>query len=375
MPLSDRERIDWLRLSRSENVGPITFRRLLNRFGTAAQALDALPSLVRRGGRTSIRVCSADEAEQETEALGRAHGRFLGLFEPDYPQALRAIDDAPPVLAVLGNATLLNQPILGMVGSRNASLNGKRLAGRLATDLGKAGFVITSGLARGIDTAAHAGALKTGTIAVVAGGADVIYPLENKELYDEIRNHGAVISERPLGSSPLARHFPRRNRIISGLAKGVLVVEANVRSGSLITAHFAADQGREVFAVPGSPLDPRARGCNDLLRHGAVLTETADDVLEVCAAQPHFHIGTTGETVPQTPVESPRHDVALETEDARRQVAQMLSPTPVDIDDIIRNCHLPAAVVQTILLEWELAGQLERHPGNKVSRIATPSGG
>lgn len=255
--LSDRERIDWLRLSRSENVGPVTFRRLLHRFGSAAAALEALPELVRRGGRTAIRVCTAEEAEQEIESLRGAEGRFLGLFEPDYPHALRAIDDAPPVLAVLGNATLLSQPILGMVGSRNASLNGSRLAERLARDLGAAGFVIASGLARGIDTAAHEGALKTGTIAVVAGGVDVVYPKENKKLYDKIVDQGAVISEQPLGSSPVARHFPRRNRIISGLAKGVLVIEAHLRSGSLITARSAADQGRDVFAVPGSPLDPR----------------------------------------------------------------------------------------------------------------------
>ncbi len=365
--LSDAERLDRLRLIRSENVGPITFRRLLGRFGTAAAALRALPDLARRGGCRSVRICSFADAERELAAVRQRGARLVVLGDADYPPPLAAIEDAPATFALIGEARLLARPAVAVVGSRNASLNGRRMARDLARDLGLAGFVVVSGLARGIDAEAHGGALASGTIAVLAGGVDVCYPQENAALYARIAEAGVLLSEAPPGTAPQARHFPRRNRIISGLSRGVVVVEANLRSGSLITARMAAEQGREVFAVPGSPLDPRARGCNDLLRQGAVLTEGAADVLAGlrCAPRP---------APPPMAREAPEPDrVAADGgsggEEARRAVAETLSPAPVAVDEIIRTCQLSPALVSTILLEWELAGRLERHPGNKVSLI------
>src|SRR5512132_241283 len=278
--LADAERRDRLRLIRSENVGPIAFRRLLDRIGTAAAALGALLELARRGGRRkAVRVCSAAEAEAEIAALATHGARLIVFGDLDYPPQLAAIEDAPAIFAVVGDAALASRPCIAVVGSRNASLNGRGLARDLACALGAAGFVVVSGLARGIDAEAHRGALATGTVAVLASGVDVCYPQENAELYSRIAEQGALVSEARPGMAPQARHFPRRNRVISGLCRGVLVVEANLRSGSLITARMAAEQGREVFAVSGSPLDPRARGCNDLIRQGATLTESVADVL------------------------------------------------------------------------------------------------
>jgi len=367
--LSDTEKRDWLRLIRCERVGPITFFALMQRFGDARAALDALPDLARRCGRRKpIKICSADEAESELEATACIGARMIAHGEPDYPPLLAEIADAPPLICVRGDHRLLARPTVAMVGSRNASLNGRRFARQLAEDLGGIPMVVASGLARGIDTAAHTGALTTGTIAVVAGGVDVVYPEENRELYDEIVARGVAISEVAMGVCPQARHFPRRNRLISGLARGVVVVEANMRSGSLITARMALEQGREVFAVPGSPLDPRARGTNDLIRQGAILTESAADVRLTFDEMM---------TPPATPL--PAVDGSLpvsgfagttEAETARRVLAETLSPTPVTVDEIIRTCQLSPAVVTTVLLEWELAGRLERHPGNKVSLIA-----
>jgi DNA processing protein len=253
---------------------------MLRRFGSARAALDALPRLARRGARARTVVATTRvAAEAELTALHRIGGRIVCWGEPGYPGALTQIEDAPPILTVLGQPELLGRPMMAVVGARNASANGRRIARELAVALGEGGLVIVSGLARGIDAAAHLGALETGTVAIVAGGADVVYPEENRSLYDALRRQGVVGAELPLGSEPQARHFPRRNRIISGMALGVLVVEAAARSGSLITARYALEQGREVFAVPGSPLDPRCRGANDLLRRGATLTETAEDVL------------------------------------------------------------------------------------------------
>ncbi|HSK40776.1 MAG TPA: DNA-processing protein DprA, partial [Arenibaculum sp.] len=260
-PLSERERVDWLRLIRSENVGPVTFFRLVERFGDAGAALDALPSLAKRGGRTApLRVCGRSDAERELAANLRAGARLVAACEPDFPGPLAALDDCPPMISVRGSGHLLHQPAVALVGARNASLNGRRMAGRMACDLGEAGYLVVSGLARGIDAAAHEGALAHGTAAVVAGGIDVIYPEENRELHGRIGEAGVLVAEMPVGTHPQARHFPRRNRIISGLSLAVVVIEAAPRSGSLITARMAADQGREVFAVPGSPLDPRCQG-------------------------------------------------------------------------------------------------------------------
>ena len=370
--LNRNERLDWLRLIRSENVGPITFRQLLARFGSVGAALDALPELARRGGRRRpIAICSRAVAEAELAGLEAAGGFLIALCEPDYPPTLAALEDAPPVLGCLGHAHLLRRPAIAIVGARNASANGRRLARQLAAELGEAGFLVASGLARGIDAAAHEGALETGTVAVVAGGVDIIYPEENTGLYEEIRARGVLASEIAVGTVPQARHFPRRNRLISGLSRGTLVIEAAFRSGSLITARFAADQGRDVFAVPGSPLDPRARGCNNLIRQGAVLVESAADVLDVLG----------GTLIP--PVEEPKAADFLgpaptppdtaEIAEARDRIEESLGPTPVAVDEVIRECHVSPAIVHMALLELELAGRLERHPGNRVALIAGSS--
>jgi DNA processing protein len=377
--LTDRERRDWLRLIRSEGVGPVTFRRLLDRYGTAGTALAALPAIAGKAGREALRIADGAEAEREIAALCHIGGQLIAMDEPEYPAALRAIDDSPPLLAVLGDVATLTRPAVGIVGSRNASLNGRRVAEGLARDLAAAGWIIVSGLARGIDSAAHAGALRGGTVAVLAGGVDVCYPEENRALYQRIAEIGAVISEAPLGTVPQARHFPRRNRLISGLTRGVVVVEASLHSGSRITARFALEQGREVFAVPGSPLDPRARGSNDLLRQGATLVETADDVLNVLTLDKQFRLAeppVIGDTASGRQAAS-ETDIALAPEtatDAETRLAETLSPTPTAVDEIIRTSRLPASLVATILLEWELNGRLERHPGNRVSLTATRSG-
>ena len=365
-PLSEVERLDRLRLIRSENVGPITFLQLLRRFGSAGEALAALPELARRGGRRkSLRIASRQAIEAERDALVALGGRFIAWGEPDYPAPLAAIADPPPVIALLGHGHLLARRMIAIVGARNASANGLRFARRLAADLVEAGLVVVSGLARGIDASAHQGALAGGTLAVVAGGVDVRYPPENAALQDAIAEAGALIGEQPLATRPQARHFPRRNRIISGLALGVVVVEAAPRSGSLITARMALEQGREVFAVPGSPLDPRCRGANNLIRQGALLTEGADDVLAALE-------GPLRRPIEEPPAgdftAAPDAAVDEKTLDAARErVIEALGPTPIAVDEIIRECQLTAPVVLTLLLELEIAGRLDRHPGGQVS--------
>ncbi|MEW5728398.1 MAG: DNA-processing protein DprA [Pseudomonadota bacterium] len=372
--LSAAERLDWLRLIRSENVGPRTFFRLLERYGTAAAALAALPELAKRGGRARpIVVCPKGAAERELEAAERLGAVALATIEPGYPRWLAAIDDAPPILYVRGNPSLLARPMVGMVGARNASINGRNLARRIAADLGKAGMVVASGLARGIDTAAHEGSLASGTVAVLAGGVDVVYPPENERLYGEVVAAGAAVSEMPPGTQPQASHFPRRNRIISGMGLGVVVVEASFKSGSLITARMAADQGREVFAVPGSPLDPRAQGPNDLIRHGAVLTESADDVLKVLSDLLRRPLAEGKRADFEGRAAAPPGE--RELAGARATIVACLGPTPVTVDLIIRECQLSPPVVSMVLLELELAGRLERHPGNQVSLLAGGSAG
>lgn len=361
--LSDTERRDCLRLIRTENVGPVTYFQLVERFGSATAALEALPDLARRGGRMKPpRIRSVAEADAEIAAGARLGARLIVCGEPDYPQGLAAISDAPPVLFVRGRGEVPRQRAIAIVGARNASANGVRFARQLAADLGRAGLTVVSGLARGIDTAAHQGALETGTVAVMAGGVDIVYPPENDRLYAEILERGAIVSEMPPGLEPQARHFPRRNRIVSGMSVGVVVVEASPKSGSLITARLAGEQGREVFAVPGSPLDPRARGTNDLIRQGATLTEGAADVLDALGHAP----GDTAFATPEQP-ETPAFPPEAELLTTRQRVIEKLGPTPVPVDEIIRQCQLAPATVLTILLELELAGRLTRHPGNQVS--------
>lgn len=347
----------------------MTYRRLVARFGSAAAALRALPELARRGGaRAHSKVFSVAEAEAELAALHLLGGRLIALDEADYPPLLAHIDDAPPLLAVLGEPTLTQQPTIAIVGARNASINGRRLAGVLARDFGAAGITIVSGLARGIDAAAHVAALSTGTVAMVAGGIDVVYPEENRDLQRAIGERGLVVSQFPPTMRPQARHFPRRNRLISGASRAVVVVEASLRSGSLITARTALEQGREVFAVPGSPLDPRSRGANDLIRQGAVLVESADDVLRALAGPAMATAPVTTDEPRQAELELFDDDAVVS--DARALIAESLSAAPVTVDEIIRSCQLSPPLVNTILLEWELAGRLERLPGNKIAMIA-----
>jgi DNA processing protein len=356
-------------LCRTETIGPVSFYALLRRFGSARAALEMVPQLARRGERSkTVTPVTRTEAEAELTALQRLGARLVCWGEPAYPSGLTAIDDAPPILTVLGRAELLGSPIVAVVGARNASANGRRFCRDLAAALGQGGIVVVSGLARGIDAAAHLGALETGSVAVVAGGVDVVYPEENRGLHEALAREGAIVAELPLGTEPQARHFPRRNRLISGMALGVVVVEAAARSGSLITARFALEQGRDVFAVPGSPLDPRCRGSNDLLRHGAILTEGAEDVLAQLGpqlthptpARPRPSPAMMGwpAAMTQAPVAD---DAALEL------ITERLGPTPVAVDELVRQCHLSAAAVATLLLELELAGRVERHPGNLVS--------
>jgi DNA processing protein len=360
--LSDGERRAWLRLARTQNVGAVTFAQLIARFGSASAALKELPRLSRRGGGEAL---APAPDTGEIERLAAFGGRIVASCEPDYPKGLAALDAPPPVISVVGHASVLAREAVAMVGARNASALGRKFAGQLAHALGEAGFVVVSGLARGIDSAAHEAALDGGTIAVVAGGIDVIYPPENEGLYERIRARGAIVSEMPFGERPQARHFPRRNRLISGLARGVVVVEAAEGSGSLITARFALEQNREIFAVPGSPLDPRARGTNRLIREGATLIESAEDVLGVLRP-----ILSRDFREPGRATEPPPYDAAaleIEADRIRALLVEALGPAPVAVDELIRLTGAPAAAVLTVLLEMELAGRLARHSGNRVS--------
>jgi len=364
--LNPSEKLDWLRLIRSENVGPVTFYELLARFGSAAAALEALPELARNAGRRRpLALSTRAAAERELAAVERAGARLVAWGEPDYPGLLAAVEDAPPLLSLRGNAALLRRPAVTVVGARNASANGRRFARDMALQLGGRGLVVVSGLARGIDAAAHQGALPTGTVAVLAGGIDIVYPEENRELYELIAEQGVLLAEMPVGTEPQARHFPRRNRIISGAVLGVLVVEAALRSGSLITARFALEQGREVFAVPGSPLDPRCRGTNDLIRRGATLTETADDVL----AEIEAHLTPREAVRPAPRAEAMPPAGPAELALAMARVLEHLSPSPVAVDELIRQCRLPPAMVTAVLLDLELAGRLERQAGQQVALV------
>ncbi len=354
-----------LRLIRTDSIGPITYRQLIARFGTAQAALDALPDLARRGGR-SLAITPTAAAEAELATLAGLGATMVFIGTPAYPALLAALESAPPVLAARGDASLAERPALAIVGARNASAAGSRFARQLASDLAAAELVIVSGLARGIDAAAHQGALAGGTIAVVAGGVDVAYPPENATLMAEIAERGLILAEQMPGVEPQARHFPRRNRIIAGLAAGTLVVEGAPKSGSLITARIAAEAGREVMAVPGSPLDPRAQGCNLLIREGATLVQTAADVLEALSA---FGEGPQlGLRFKAAEAHAGYQDVALSAgEPERAAVTGLLSPTPVAIDELVRLSGLAAAVVAAVLLDLELEGGLVRHAGGRVA--------
>lgn len=365
--LSEAEQLDWLQLIRSENVGPITFKRLLEYYVTPAAALRALPELAKKGGaKKPIKVAARADVEREWNAAKKAGAHIICLPDAAYPRLLRHIDDAPPVLQVLGQSSLLQRPMIAMVGTRNASLNGRKMAAQLATDLGAAGFVVVSGMARGIDGAAHEGALNTGTVAVVAGGVDVIYPPEHTALHQQLMARGAIVSDAALGTQPVTSSFPRRNRIIAGLSLGVVVIEAALQSGSLITARLALEQGREVFAVPGSPLDPRCSGSNNLLREGAVLVERAADVTKVLQPQLPQLAETAAATGLAAPPKPPSDD---ELARARAAILQLLSPTPALLDELIRTSGYTSPVVLTVLLELEVAGRVQRLPGQKIMLI------
>lgn len=362
--LSDAQRIDWLRLIRSDNVGPRTFRSLINHFGNARAALERLPDLARRGGATRTgRICSVDDAQREINSSHKMGVALIAPGEAGYPPRLVSIDDAPPLLGVRGQCDALMRPMIAIVGSRNASGAGLKFADKLARDLGDAGFVIVSGLARGIDQAAHRASLTGGTIAVLAGGHDKIYPPEHQDLLFMLLDSGGAISEMPIGHVPRARDFPRRNRLISGAALGVVVIEAAHRSGSLITARMAAEQGREVFAVPGSPLDPRAAGTNDLIKQGAALVTEASDIINAVAPIMERPIALMS----REPDDLVSFDEPASGDRAR--VIALLGPSPVGIDDLVRLADSSAATVRIVLLELELAGRLERHGDGMVSMI------
>jgi DNA processing protein len=369
-PTSESERLEWLRLARSENVGPVTFYELLNHFGSVRNALENLNELASRGGKSKpIEILSLKEAEQEYAMHIKRGAHLLTALDANYPRSLASLPDAPPVLSVFGDPAILSKRSLAVVGSRNASLNGKRFAETISRDLGQHGWVIASGLARGIDTHAHKGSLPTGTIAVVAGGVDHIYPPENQVLYEAIKEKGAIISEAPFGCTPKAHFFPRRNRLISGLSTGVIVVEAAYKSGSLITARNALEQGREVFAVPGSPYDPRCRGTNSLIAQGATLIQGVQDVID--GVMHHLPKGTLHEDV--VPYEEePRINNFSEVTDKQRQlVEENLSHTPSGLDELARQCQICTEELLCIILELEMAGRVIRTPGNQIALITS----
>ena len=370
-PLSDEQKLQWLMLIRSENVGPATFRDLINNYGTAANALAALPDLAKRGGVAArIRIATRTDAEKEMNAAHKAGAHFIGMGEPDYPVLMRGLDYPPPLMCVRGDISVAQRPSVGMVGSRNASITGQKLTARIARELGEAGHTVVSGLARGIDAAAHKASIPTGTVAVMAGGVDEPFPHEHAGLAQEIINGGgALVSEMPMGWQPRAIDFPRRNRIIAGLSLGVLVVEAAKRSGSLITARLASECGRAVLAIPGSPLDPRAEGTNHLIRQGATLITCTAEILDALApmggAEPQLPFDA-GEETPEPYETDPRPPVEA-SEAMRQTIVSALGPSPVEVDDIIRFTGASTGEVQMVLLELALAGRLERHGGNRVS--------
>lgn len=365
--LCESERLDWLRLIRTENIGPITFARLLSQFGSARATIDALPQMAAKAGRKlPLRAAACEVAQQEIERAINAGARLIASCESEYPRPLANIPDAPPLIYVRGHTSLFEKPAVAIIGARNASGVGRKIARSLAEAMGANGVVVVSGLARGIDGAAHEASLRTGTIAVVAGGVDIIYPPEHAALTAEIAEQGALISEQPPGAEPTARDFPKRNRIISGLSRGVVVVEAAIRSGTLITARFALEQGREVFAVPGSPLDPRCQGANRLIREGATLVQNGEDILEALAAQ----VRSIEEPERGFLEWAPRDQETAEPKELARiraLVTETLSFTPLHRDEILRETDAPASLIIDALVDLVLAGDAEEHSGGRFS--------
>lgn len=357
------ELLNWIRLIGSENVGSSTFRYLLRRYGSSEEALEALPEIARRGGKKGeIIIPDLRFAEEQLQKAELYQVKIITWDDPEYPSCLKSIDTAPPVIYVLGNCQLLLKNNFAIVGSRNASLNGMKITREISYDLGSSGLNIVSGLALGIDTAAHKGAIETGTVAVLGGGIDVVYPKENASLQTLISEQGLLISEFPFGTAPVAHHFPRRNRIIAGLSKGVLVVEARHQSGSMITANYATEFGRDIFAIPSFPYDPRSEGPNKLIMDGAYLVRNAGDIL----TQLSIHMDMVKAFDPKEYFPNPGPEVRGLAE-MKSKILDLLSTAPVDVDAIVRHTELSPAYVWDILLELELSGKLERHKGNRVS--------
>lgn len=363
MTIGDSDVFDRLRLIRSPNIGPISYRQLVARFGSAGRALDALPDLAARVAGRKFIAAPTDAIHKEIELLASLGGQYLFIDDLAYPALLGELENAPPVLTFKGNIDLASQTNVAMVGARNASAAGCRMARSIAQDLGQRDIVVTSGLARGIDAAAHLGALGTGTIAVIAGGIDIVYPPEHAELQERVAVEGLLLAEMPPGTEPRARHFPYRNRIIAGLSAGTVVVEAIPKSGSLITARLAGEAGREVMAIPGSPLDPRSRGCNQLIREGATLVQDAGEIAEL--------IAPLDQRVRSKPSAQPQYDFIAEAGDGERNaIFELLSPNFAAVDELVRLSGMPSAQVQMVLLELELAGRLERGAGARVRLTA-----
>ncbi|SLN20305.1 hypothetical protein ROA7450_00680 [Roseovarius albus] len=362
-PTSEDDRVLWLRLLRSRRVGPSTFYRLIDEYGSVRSAFEALPEVARKAGVEKYNPCSEEAAMQEWTAAHSHGARMTCITDAEYPEDLKQISDAPPFLWSMGKLSTLNLPIIALVGARNASSLGLRMARALAADLAAQGFIIVSGLARGIDTAAHTASLATGTIAIQAGGVDIMYPAENTHLAEKIAETGLRLSEQPMGLQPQARHFPRRNRLISGIARAVVVIEAAAKSGSLLTARNALDQGREVLAVPGHPFDARASGCNMLLRDGARLVRNAEDVIEALPPKP------TTPTQNDLPLETPATPKRSlqDTAQLHSQILNRLGPSPLAEDQLIRDLATPAATVSPVLTDLELDGKVTRHPGGLLS--------
>ena len=386
-PTTEDDRVSWLRLLRSRRVGPSTFHRLMAEHRTAQTALQALPDLARASGATDYSPCPAALAGAELRAARQIGARMICIGAPDYPAALAEIPDPPPLIWAVGDTAVLHRPAIAIVGARNASSLGLRMARALARQLAEAGYVVVSGLARGIDAAAHVAARDSGTIAVMAGGVDVLYPAENARLGEDLTKAGLRLSENPIGLAPQARHFPARNRIISGLARALVVVEAAAKSGSLITARAALDQGREVLAVPGHPFDARAAGCNMLIRDGAILVRGAADVIEALPpldapaprpAQPDLPLPAAPDPAPRTHQATarmqgpaaPRTSSLHETAKLHQRILDRLGPTPLAEDQLIRDLAAPAATVAPMLIDLEIEGHIARHPGGLLSRPA-----
>jgi DNA processing protein len=367
MSLPLERQLAYLRLARTEQIGPVTFQRLMKVYGEPDKALAALPELSQRGGRKRpLKAFSLSQAKAEYAATEKLGGRYLIWGEADYPRALHALPDAPPVLAAHGHLHLIDKPMVAMVGARNASAAAQKVTGILAADLAAAGLVIVSGLARGVDGAAHQASLAHGTVAVIGNGAAHAYPKDNSDLQAAIIEQGLLLSENPPDTAPQASLFPRRNRIIAGLSLGVIVVEAAQRSGSLITARLAGEQGREVFAVPNSPLDTRCLGSNNLLRDGAVLTENADDVLNVL--RPMMEQRKMDARAPPPPKRAATEPEPPD-DNLRAQIIELMGPVPITVDELVEAANAPVSAVHLILLELELAGRLTQEPGGKISMI------